>query len=108
VAPDKDGVSQKTKLESLLARARNDKRRADLQKQLELPPFPSELHHVWRCFIRLSNRRPSTGFGGGMIPFSEIEAFQRLTGYRFSPWEVEQIETLDHVYVAEHSKARKE
>jgi hypothetical protein len=55
--------------------ARNDKRRADLQKQLELPPFPSELHHVWRCFIRLSNRRPSTGFGGGMIPFSEIEAF---------------------------------
>lgn len=49
---------------------------------------------MWNAFVRLAARR-SAGFSGNPISFLEIEAFQRLTGFRFMPLEVRLIEELD-------------
>jgi len=61
------------------------------------PPLPPAVAHIWAAFIRLHNRR-----GGGMGPaplmWTEIEAFARLTGASFDPWELELIEALDNVF----------
>ena len=51
-------------------------------------------------FTRLSNRRP-VGFAASLIPWTEIDAFQRVTGFRLSPWEVQIIEKLDAMFVSE-------
>lgn len=41
-----------------------------------------------------------------LLTFSEIDAFQRLTHFTFTAWEIEMIEMLDHLYISEHAKAR--
>jgi hypothetical protein len=67
-----------------------------------LPPFPVPLRYLWNAFIRLSNRRP-VGFAASLIPWSEIDAFQRVTRFRLAPWEIQIIERLDAMFVSEQS-----
>lgn len=69
-----------------------------MEAELDRPPFPDPLRYLWNVFIRLSNRRP-VGFAAGLIPWSEIDAFQRVTGFRLSPWEVQIVERLDMMFV---------
>jgi hypothetical protein len=38
------------------------------------------------------------GFGPNPISFSDLTAFQSLTGFRLSPWLVDQIRMLDNLY----------
>ena len=69
-----------------------------------IPPVPIELAYLWRAFNRLASRRTSNGFGPNPIPWSDIAAYSVLTGFPFAPWEVEVIEELDRVFLAEMSK----
>lgn len=64
------------------------------------------LLYLWSAFLRLSNRRGAGGFGVNPISFCEIEAFCRLSGQRFAPWEIRLIEELDQMFMVEQSKAR--
>jgi hypothetical protein len=64
-----------------------------------VPPLPPSLTYLWNIFLRLSARRGSTGFGPALIAWSEMEAFQRLTGFHLKPWEVEIIEMLDVLFI---------
>lgn len=89
-----DGSIWRDVLEGLAARARDPKRKAEYEAELLVPPCPSALGHVWNAFARLSARRAS-GFAGNPISFLEIDAFQRLTGFRFMPLEIRLIEELD-------------
>jgi hypothetical protein len=65
--------------------------------------------HLWHWFLRLSNRRGG-GFGPAALTHSEMLAFFELTRETPTPWEVEQIEALDSLYLsilAEETKADK-
>ena len=64
--------------------------------------------HVWTTFIRLHNRRGSSGFGPSPILWSDIDSFTRLSGFVLAPWELEIIEDLDMVFFAEQAKAQKQ
>jgi len=95
-------------LEGLRERAKTEERRLELEKELALPPIPIGAVHIWAAFIRLHNRRGSSGFGPSPILWSDIEAFSRLSGIRLDPWEIEIIEDLDLVFFAEQAKTQKQ
>lgn len=91
-------------LEGLLSRAKTPERVAELEAELSGPPLPPELAYLWGAYLRLSARRGG-GFGPSPITWSDLAAFQALTGFRFTPWEVEMIETLDTLQLADPKEA---
>ncbi|MER8615964.1 hypothetical protein NKG99_03785 [Mesorhizobium sp. M1409] len=60
------------------------------------------MDYLWRAFARISNRRPP----GGMWSWPDLESFQRMSGLRLAPWEVDVIEQLDRAYLAEAARKR--
>lgn len=64
-----------------------------------MPPLPPAMRYLFDRFLRLSERRQSNGFGASRITYLEIDAYQRVTGFRFQPWEVRLIERLDDAYL---------
>jgi hypothetical protein len=101
-----------TTLENLLVRAEragNKDRIEELEKELQLPYLPPDLYPLWLKFLRLSRRRDYGDMGGlKLIRHTEIVAFQQLSGVAFTPWEIEQIEILDNVYISVVSEARRD
>jgi hypothetical protein len=84
-------------LEGLLERTHKPEERAKLEAELETPPLPLELDHVWNAFCRLHARRRS-GFSAEPIAWSDLDAFIRLTGVRLAPFDIQLIEMLDDLY----------
>ncbi|WP_158673475.1 hypothetical protein [Bosea sp. FBZP-16] len=66
-----------------------------------MPPFPSALRYLWQAFARMSSRRGSTGWGPAPLSWQDIDAFCRLSGLRFAPWEIETIEALDRLALSD-------
>lgn len=97
-------MSWRETLEGLLSRARNAEKRAEYEAQLECPPFPMGLLHVWSAFRRLSARRGSNGFGINPISWPDIDAFVRHSKMPLAPWEVRLIEELDDLFRVEQAK----
>lgn len=69
-----------------------------------MPPLPDELAYLWTVFWRLRNRVN----GGGRISWGNIDAFCRHARMALAPWEVEIIERLDDLYLAEAGKKRED
>lgn len=82
-------------MQTLLDRVRDGKRRGEIEAELAVPPFPAALAYLWQAFNRMASRRGSTGWGPAALSWQDIDAFCRMTGFRFAPWEVEVIEALD-------------
>lgn len=59
-----------------------------------LPPCPPAFEYLWRVFLRL-RRRCAPSMGKPRILFTDMAAFQSVTGERLSPWEARLIERLD-------------
>lgn len=93
-------------LEGLIARASSPARRAESEAELECPPFPAALGHVWQAFCRLSARRGSNGFSINPISWPDIDAYVRHSGIRLAPWEIRIVEELDDLFRVEQSKSR--
>lgn len=60
--------------------------------------------YLWRAFQRLSSRRSTNGFGVNALSWPDIDAFVRLSGAALEPWEIEVIEHLDGLYLAQQAK----
>ncbi|MES2030840.1 MAG: hypothetical protein V4477_16795 [Pseudomonadota bacterium] len=99
-----DGVSYREVLQGLLARAKNDERRAELEAELYGPQLPPALAYLWMAFIRLRRRKGSNGFAVSPIEWPDFDAFIRLSGVRLAPWEIAAIEDIDDAFIAEQSK----
>src|SRR5690606_7242751 len=111
-APGADGASLRESLEGLIGRSiaagKPPAHRERWEAELACPPLPDGLGYLWRMFRRLSARRGGNGFGVNPIRHSDIEAFCRLTRMQLDPWEVEAIEDLDGLFLAEQARAAKE
>lgn len=71
--------------------------------------MPELLEYLWKWFLRLSKRRGS-GFGPAPLSHTGIKDFFTLIKIEPTPWEIEQIEQLDDVYLkirAEEAEANK-
>lgn len=60
----------------------------------DAPQCPAALVYLWRLFIRL-RRRCTPSMGASRILYTDLLAFQTVTGQRLSAWEVDAIERLD-------------
>lgn len=56
--------------------------------------IPGRFRHVWNWFLELTTSR-----GEGGLPYSEIQAWQRLTGRSLSIHEVKLIKMIDRRYL---------
>lgn len=73
---------------------------AELQAELDCPPFPLALNYVWQAWVRLRRRTP-VGFNGpNPITIEAIDAFIRRTGLRLDPRDIDLIEAIDDLYLA--------
>lgn len=98
--PDDNGMTYRESLEGLLKRARTPARQAELEAELALPKFPKPLSYLWQAYIRLRRRQAPAAMGGALpIGWSDLDAFERLTGASLAPWEVEAIEEIDELYL---------
>lgn len=66
------------------------------------PPLPAALGYLLRAFCRM-RRRKGGGFGPQPLEFGDIESFQRLAGFRFTPWEIELLEQLDDLNLVDYA-----
>ena len=61
------------------------------------PPVATALWHAW---LQLASSRPP-GMGDPVaVPLSEIDAWQRLNGIEFNPWELDTVIAMDRAAVA--------
>lgn len=86
-------------IEGQLERTRVQRRREELERELEVPPFPVELQYIWDAFWRLRRRKGGSGFALSPIEWTDIEAFCRFAGKSLSSWDVSLIEMLDDLYL---------
>jgi hypothetical protein len=63
------------------------------------PDFPIPLAYLWQAYHRIRRRKGGNGFGVMPLEWSDIDAFNRLTGMALAPWEVGMIERLDDVFL---------
>lgn len=65
--------------------------------------MPVELSYLWLAFQRLRRRKGSNGYSPLPIEWPDIDAFLRHNNKRLAPWELEIVEMLDDLFLAEHA-----
>ena len=70
--------------------------------------MPPAFEYLWTWFLRMSNRRGG-GFGASPLTHAGMQAFFELAGIWPTPWDVEQLEALDDLYlrITEETKPKK-
>lgn len=71
-----------------------------------LPDCPDGCELLWRDFMAMSVARGSTGFGPARLSWADIDAYQRVHGFRFQAWQIEAIRRMDSVFMAEAGKRK--
>ncbi|MCW2395892.1 hypothetical protein M2343_002308 [Sphingobium sp. B8D3B] len=72
------------------------------------PPMPPiSARHIIDRLVEMGISQ-SNGMGSSPLCFTEIEAWQRVTGVRLAPWEARLIRKLSSDYLAESRKAESE
>lgn len=73
----------------------------------DAPRLPEGCEALWTWFNELHGSRGSNGFGPSRISFVDIDAWQRVTGLRLAPWELDAIRRADNAYLADHASRQK-
>jgi len=63
-------------------------------------PLPIGCNALWRDFIALHVTRPVGTGSPGRIPWTEIDAYQRVRGIRFEAWQIDALRRADGEYMA--------
>lgn len=74
---------------------------ADSLRDLVGPPLPPLAAAAWQVFLDLHAARPVGMQGVSPIVYTEMEAYQRLTHTRLTPWEVRLVRAIDETYLAD-------
>ena len=71
-----------------------------MPEELDVPPLPVELAHVWGYFLELNAKRTNGGMAPNPISDEQVLAWQARRRIRLDPFESECIDALDEVYLA--------
>lgn len=72
---------------------------AQLEAELDCPPFPMALNYIWQSWARIRRRKSQGMSGPNPIEWPDIDAFCRRTGTRLDPRDIELIEIVDDLYM---------
>lgn len=76
---------------------------------LEVPPMPEALAYLWNAFWRIRVRKGTDAMGNVQpIGWGDLDAFNRLSGLKLNPWEIDLIEQIDTVYLQARAKVLRE
>lgn len=64
-------------------------------------------YDVLDVFWRLHNARGSGGFGPTAISYQDLVAFVQMTGEQLGPWLVDQIRSLDNLFLSAIAESHK-
>ena len=73
----------------------------------DAPRLPMGTEALWRDFLSLHASRGSNGFGLNRIGYLELDAYQRVHGFRFEPWQIDAIQRADAAFITAHAAANK-
>lgn len=85
-----------TMRDHLMSVARQKRRRV---AQLDGPPIPFRLAHVWQWFLELHQARGSNGWGPNAISYGDLYAWSRLTLRLPRPAEIEALFAVDAAFL---------
>lgn len=71
------------------------------------PVLVEELDQLWRDFLALHKTRGSSGFGPASISYHDIDAYQRVEGFRFKRWQIDAIRKADEAYIRVRAEQNK-
>jgi hypothetical protein len=77
------------------------------REELSGPPCPAAAEYLWAIYLELEGTRTSNGYGPNALAWSEIDAYARLRGFRFTPWELDALRALDLAARTAHAEGRK-
>lgn len=94
---DKNGSTDRERLEALLSRDMELERRAEIEAQLDGPAFPEGFDYLLAWFYDLG---PALFNGMGLAPISytEIRSWRLERGLQLNSWEVKALRELSQVY----------
>lgn len=69
------------------------------------PELPVGTADLWADFLALHSTRGSGMGGQECITWPALDAYQRINGVRFEPWQIEALRRADNAYLA--NKAEK-
>ena len=72
--------------------------------ELDGPPLPPALAHVWAWWRELAGARGSTGLGPGPIAWADIACWSNLAGTTPTIAEIRLILQIDRLWLREDSK----
>ncbi|MFO0271361.1 MAG: hypothetical protein ACK53W_12605 [Gemmatimonadota bacterium] len=76
-----------------------ERQTGDRPPELDMPPIPDCIAHVWEWWVDIASSRGSTGFGPAAITYSEIAAWAALTGADPTPFEVQALRAIERAYL---------
>lgn len=71
---------------------------------LDAPACPAGCEELWRIFGELNGCRGNNGFGPVRITYTDIDAFQRVSGTVLQPWEREAIKRADQAFLEDWAR----
>lgn len=92
---DKQGATRRQHLES----AAKQGNPAAIAELAAVPPLPLRVGYLWGWWCELAAGRQS-GMGLNGLAWSEIRAWQQLTGRAIALWELEVIRSIDALFLA--------
>lgn len=71
------------------------------QMLLDAPACPAGCDELWTIFNELHSCRGSSGFGPQRITYTDLDAFQRVSGTKLQPWEIDAIQRADRAFLSD-------
>jgi hypothetical protein len=65
------------------------------------PECPTSVAQLWADFLDLHSCRSSNGFSMSRITWRDIADWQAVKNIKLTPWDIEQIQALDNMWLAE-------
>lgn len=74
------------------------------QLLLDAPPLPAGCEALWDTFRELHACRGNAGLGPQRITYADIDAYQRVSGFRFAPWQLDAIRQADAAFLESYAE----
>ena len=68
-------------------------------EELQQPPFPDRMAHLWQVFLDLHHGRMYSMGEPCPLTYESMTAWCSLTGIELSPWDVDVVKALDRVWM---------